>query len=203
MFNVKDKTSKEHENNVVYKIECPQEDCSETYIGETERRVSERVFDHSGRDKNSTVYKHSMLTGHKQITLDDVELIAKGFKRNDTREFAEAFLIMEQKPTLNVQNLFKTIKLFTTYSPKFWSQYFQFSQVFTSNFQSFGPKSCKNNKSGKITYNFSHLKKPSLKIVKIGKVGKVGLSLTFPSQFKVTKFWCFDWKTGTFLDCYN
>eukprot|EP00111_Clytia_hemisphaerica_P014988 TCONS_00044126-protein len=114
MFNVKDKTKKEHENNVVYKINCPDENCTETYIGETERRVFERVLDHSGRDKNSTVFKHSMLSGHKPITIDDVELIAKGFKRNDTREITESFLIIEQKPTLNIQNLFKTIQLFTT-----------------------------------------------------------------------------------------
>ena len=114
MFNVKDKTKKEHENNVVYKIECPDENCSETYIGETERRISERVLDHSGRDKNSTVFKHSVLAGRKPVTMDDVKLIAKRFKRNDTREIPEAFLIIEQKPKLNVQNLFRTIQLFTT-----------------------------------------------------------------------------------------
>ena len=51
MFNIKDKTKKEHENNVVYKIKCPDENCTETYIGETERRVFERVMDHGGRDK--------------------------------------------------------------------------------------------------------------------------------------------------------
>ena len=107
MFNVKDKTKKEHENNVVYKIECPDENCLETYIGETERRVFERVLDHSGRDKNSTVFKHSVLSGHEPVTMDNVKLIAKGFKRNDTREITEAFLIIEQKPTLNIQNLFR------------------------------------------------------------------------------------------------
>ena len=69
------------------------------YIGETERRVAERVLDHSGRDKNSTVFKHSMLAGHRPVTMEDVQLIAKGFTRNDTRELTEAFLIIEQKPS--------------------------------------------------------------------------------------------------------
>ena len=41
LFNIKDKTAKGHENNVVYKIECPNTDCNETYIGETERRIAE------------------------------------------------------------------------------------------------------------------------------------------------------------------
>ena len=114
MFNIKDKTSAIHENNVVYKVQCPQEDCGETYIGETERRIYERVLDHSGRDINSTVFRHSCLTGHEPISMDNVKVIAKGFKRNDTRELTEALLITEQKPTLNVQNLFKTLQLFTT-----------------------------------------------------------------------------------------
>ena len=46
--------------------------------------------------------------------MDNVKIIAKGFKRNDTRELTEALLITEQKPTLNVQNLSKTLQLFTT-----------------------------------------------------------------------------------------
>ena len=114
MFNIKDKTSAIHEHNVVYKVQCPQEDCGETYIGETERRIYERVLDHNGRDINSTVFRHSCLTGHEPITMDNVKVIAKGFKRNDTRELTEALLITEQKPTLNIQNLFKTLQLFTT-----------------------------------------------------------------------------------------
>ena len=113
LFNIKDKTAKENENNVVYKIECPNTDCNETYIGETERRITERVLDHSGRDIMSTVFKHSAITGHKTVTMDNVELIAKGFKQNVSREITEAFMILEQKPSLNVQNLFKTLQLFT------------------------------------------------------------------------------------------
>ena len=39
------------EHNLVYKINFP--DCSATYIGETARRLEERVQDHTKRDKNS------------------------------------------------------------------------------------------------------------------------------------------------------
>ena len=112
-FCVKDKTAKEHENNVVYKIECPEQNCTETYIGETNRRILERVIDHSGRDKNSTVFKHSAITGHKIISMTVVKLIAKSFKCDESREITETFLIREKKPSLNIQDLFKTVKLFT------------------------------------------------------------------------------------------
>ena len=83
--------------NVVYKVQCPHEDCEETYIGETERRIYERVLDHSGRDMNSTVFRHSTLTGHGPITMDNVKIIAKGFKRNDTRELTTKTYIERSK----------------------------------------------------------------------------------------------------------
>ena len=70
---------------------------------ETERQIYERILDHSGRDINLTVFRHSRLTGHEPITMNNVKVIAKGFKRSDTRELTEALLITEQKPTLNVQ----------------------------------------------------------------------------------------------------
>ena len=45
-------------------IECPDPDCNSTYIGETARRIEERHKDHTGRDRNSHIYKHSIETGH-------------------------------------------------------------------------------------------------------------------------------------------
>ena len=49
-FNIKDKTSKEHKHDLIYKAQCPDLNCDETYIGEIGRRFSERIIDHSGRD---------------------------------------------------------------------------------------------------------------------------------------------------------
>ena len=42
-FQVKDKTKFEHNHDIVYHGICPETDCSENYIGETARRISERV----------------------------------------------------------------------------------------------------------------------------------------------------------------
>ena len=52
-FPVKDKTDFQHSNNVVYHSKCPSKGCHENYIGETNRRIVERIQDHKNRDKNS------------------------------------------------------------------------------------------------------------------------------------------------------
>ena len=42
-FPFKDKTDFQHKNNVVYHSKCPSEGCHENYIGETNRRIVERI----------------------------------------------------------------------------------------------------------------------------------------------------------------
>ena len=39
---------------------CGHEGCGEFCIGETDRRLTERIKDHSARDKSSSVCKHSL-----------------------------------------------------------------------------------------------------------------------------------------------
>ena len=50
-FQVKDQTKFEHRNGVVYCCSCPENDCDDFYIGETNRRISERIIDHNKRYK--------------------------------------------------------------------------------------------------------------------------------------------------------
>ena len=68
--------------------------------------MADRIRDHSGRDKDSIVYKHHIMTSIVPVTIADMQLIAKGFKFEKQRELSEAFLIKEQKPTLYIQNFF-------------------------------------------------------------------------------------------------
>ena len=81
-------------------INCP--DCSATYIGETARRMEERVQDHNKRDKNFHVLKHSKERQHKEVNLVDVKIRSKTFKTNEKRKISEALLIRSFKTTLNV-----------------------------------------------------------------------------------------------------
>ena len=49
-------------SNVVYKIKCAE--CSEFYIGKTERRLCQRIKEHM-TSPNSALRKHSMEAGHR------------------------------------------------------------------------------------------------------------------------------------------
>ena len=68
-FNIKTKTVKEHQHNITYYVECPEENCNESYVGETGRRLLERVTDHNGQDKNTHIFKHSVEREHRPPSL--------------------------------------------------------------------------------------------------------------------------------------
>ena len=43
-FQVKDRTIFKHNHNIIYHGNCPENGCFDNYIGETARRISERVL---------------------------------------------------------------------------------------------------------------------------------------------------------------
>ena len=59
-FNNKDKTSEEHQHDLTCSVVCPDPNCNEGYKGETGSRLTERVHEHSGKDGNSHVFRHSI-----------------------------------------------------------------------------------------------------------------------------------------------
>ena len=63
-FKIKDEIPKDNNNNIVYKYECGENSCKETYIGECSRRLAEKIKDHQGRDMNSHVFIHSVEWPH-------------------------------------------------------------------------------------------------------------------------------------------
>ena len=52
-FNVKDKIKFPHKHALVYHAKCAEGSCNDDYISKTARGISEKVLDHSERDKNS------------------------------------------------------------------------------------------------------------------------------------------------------
>ena len=64
-FNVKDKTVFNHEHDIVYDTEYPEESCQHDYIGESVRRVLARVKDHNGRETSSHIFKHCVAADHQ------------------------------------------------------------------------------------------------------------------------------------------
>ena len=63
-FQVKERTIFSHNHDIIYQGNCPENGCSDSYVGETARRISERVLGHTGKDVNSHFHKHS----HKWLT---------------------------------------------------------------------------------------------------------------------------------------
>ena len=111
MFNTKDQIKKEHKHDIIYHAKCP--DCTDDYIGETARRLIRRVDEHTGKDNNSHLTKHSQIKGHKPVSLEDFKIIGSHFKNQEYfRKIAEAIYIKRFKPTLNVQHMSIPIELF-------------------------------------------------------------------------------------------
>ena len=54
-FNIKDETKLPDKHDLVYHAKCAEENCNDDYVGETARRISEKLLDHSGRDENSHI----------------------------------------------------------------------------------------------------------------------------------------------------
>ena len=71
------------------------------------------VFDHSGRDQNSHLFKHSCIKNHPNTNNTDFKIISSGFKNNYCRrKIAEALFIKQLERSLNVQEKFYELKLF-------------------------------------------------------------------------------------------
>ena len=60
-----------HIHDIICHGNCPENGCTDNYVQETARRISERVLDHTGKDINSHLYKHSIETGHQTLEICD------------------------------------------------------------------------------------------------------------------------------------
>ena len=111
-FNVNDPAPQKYKSDLVYKFTCPQINCNESYIGETERRFEEHIIDHNKRDKKSHIYKHSSENSHPHVWLDNFKIVGRNYGNRIKRKIGEALLINELKPSLNKQDKSLPLKLF-------------------------------------------------------------------------------------------
>ena len=110
-FHTNDKPTTSHQHDIVYLATCPDPSCNASYIGETARRLEERIKDHSGRDSNSHILKHSISTSHPPSTLKNFKVIGRNFRNSWKRKLAEALMLKEYSPKLNTQKKSVPIKL--------------------------------------------------------------------------------------------
>ena len=76
---MKDSVPQKYKSDLVCKCTCPQIACNESYIGETERRVEERIIDHNKCDKKSHIYKHSGGNSHSYVLLDNFQIVGRNY----------------------------------------------------------------------------------------------------------------------------
>ena len=98
-----------HRQNVVYFNRCPNATCNETYVGEKDRRIKERIMDHNKRNKSSHLLKHAHESQHTQVWKDDFKILHGNYKISVKRKISEALYIRTLKPTLNVKE--KSVRL--------------------------------------------------------------------------------------------
>ena len=92
-FPLKDKVNFQHQNNVVYYEKCPNPNCKEDCIGETDRRVIERVIDQNKRDKKSHMLKRSRDKLHTYVCEDDFKLLGNNYQSNIKQKIRESLFI--------------------------------------------------------------------------------------------------------------
>ena len=113
-FKVNDKTKKEHHHDFTYSVKCPMKNCLDSYNGESGRRLIERVNEHSGKDINSHMFKHSMAANHPTVTLDDLTFFSSVYRnRKFKRNVSEFLFIQQNRHTLNKLNTSVPYKLFS------------------------------------------------------------------------------------------
>ena len=69
-FQNKDKINEKHKHCLIYYTKCPEASSTEEYLGETGRRIIERVADHAGKDKQSHLLKHAILRNDRRVEDD-------------------------------------------------------------------------------------------------------------------------------------
>ena len=98
---------------MVYHAKCAEESCNDDYVDETARRIPERVFDHSGRDKNSHSLKHQIEKEQPCPQYNNFNVISSGFGNNTKkRKLSVASWINTFRLSLNKQKKSIPLKLF-------------------------------------------------------------------------------------------
>ena len=86
LLQIKDNTRKEHEHDIVYHVNCPEESCEDNYIGESGRRLVEGVKDHGGTDNKLHISKRSIVKMDTEFELIDFKRISRNYNNNKCKE---------------------------------------------------------------------------------------------------------------------
>ena len=81
-FNITDDTNTQHKHDLVYFSRCPSTTCTDSYIGETARHLTERVVDHAGRDMKLHIIRHCLNSNHETVNIEHFKILNMGYNNN-------------------------------------------------------------------------------------------------------------------------
>ena len=85
-FNIKVDTNKQHKHDLVYFSRCPFTTCTDSYMGETVRRLRERVVDYSVRDAKSHIVRHCLNSDRETVNIENFKMLNMGYRNNTYRK---------------------------------------------------------------------------------------------------------------------
>ena len=89
-------------NDLVYFSRCPSTNCTDSYIGETARRLIERVMDHAGRDAKSHIVRHCLNSNYETVNIENFKILNMGYDNNTYKKrISEALFVKQYRPSLN------------------------------------------------------------------------------------------------------
>ena len=110
-FQIKDLTKNQDEHDLTYYSKCPEPNCNENYLGET--GIIEKTADHCGKDKQSHLLKHALISNHPVVDLKDFKVIDVNYHGNKyKRKISEGLHIKQYRLLLNAQEHSVQLKLF-------------------------------------------------------------------------------------------
>ena len=111
--NVTDKIKNKHDHESTCSVKCPKKSCLQSYKGEFGRRLIKRLNDHSGKDVNSYMLKHSIEANHPTMTLNNFTVLSSGYRnRQLKKKVSESLFIKSNRPTLNKHDTWVYLKVF-------------------------------------------------------------------------------------------
>ena len=100
---MKDQTNLEHKRDLTYLVKCPENICSETYLGKTARSLSERIIEHVGNDNKSHMPQHTLQPDHLSVSPNNIRILQKSYNNNKVkRKILKDVLIRKHRPSLNI-----------------------------------------------------------------------------------------------------
>ena len=95
-FQIKNKINKKHKHDFIYYTKCPEAFCTEDNLGETSRRILERVADHAGKDKQSRLLKHAVTQNNRHVDLGNMKITDSSVHNNKLKRKISETLYIKQ-----------------------------------------------------------------------------------------------------------